>query len=121
MTVAYQGQPGAFSHQACLTFLAGHDAVALPTFAEVIAAVQRAIQLHLGGIATDVADQLTLHAVVQRLGDEFEGRPNVVSLTNEHAKVDGVAAQFVNCIRNDDINLLPPGLFAERRELGPLP
>lgn len=40
-TVAYQGQPGAFSHQACLTFLAGHDAVALPTFADVIAAVTR--------------------------------------------------------------------------------
>lgn len=41
MTVAYQGQPGAFSHQACLTFLPGHDPVALPTFAAVIAAIER--------------------------------------------------------------------------------
>jgi prephenate dehydratase len=39
MTVAYQGAPGAFSHQACLSFLPDHAAIARPTFAGVVAAV----------------------------------------------------------------------------------
>lgn len=39
MTVAYQGAPGAFSHQACLCFLPNRVAVARPTFAGVAAAV----------------------------------------------------------------------------------
>lgn len=39
MTVAYQGAPGAFSHQACLAFLPDHPAIARPTFAGVVAAV----------------------------------------------------------------------------------
>lgn len=38
-TVAYQGQPGAFGHQACLAFAPDHEPVAYPTFASVIAAV----------------------------------------------------------------------------------
>lgn len=40
MTVAYQGAPGAFSHQACLRFLPGHEPVALPQFADVVRAVE---------------------------------------------------------------------------------
>lgn len=39
MTVAYQGAPGAFSHQACLIFLPRHAHIARPTFAGVAAAV----------------------------------------------------------------------------------
>lgn len=40
MKVAYQGVPGAFSHEACLTFLADHEPFGKPTFAAVIEAVQ---------------------------------------------------------------------------------
>lgn len=39
MTVAYQGIEGAFSHEACLRFLPYHDAVAVPTFSDVLTAV----------------------------------------------------------------------------------
>jgi prephenate dehydratase len=37
--VAYQGLPGAFGHQAALAFLPGHEPVAEPSFAAVVAAV----------------------------------------------------------------------------------
>lgn len=40
MSVAYQGAPGAFGHEACLTFLPGHAPYARPTFAGVAAAVR---------------------------------------------------------------------------------
>ena len=39
MKVAYQGEPGAFSHEACLTFLPGYEAVRKASFADVVAAV----------------------------------------------------------------------------------
>ena len=39
MTVAYQGQPGAFGHEASLKFVPGHLPVAKPSFGEVMAAV----------------------------------------------------------------------------------
>lgn len=39
MRVAYQGLPGAFGHQAALTFLAGCEPVAEPSFASVLEAV----------------------------------------------------------------------------------
>jgi prephenate dehydratase len=39
MSVAYQGQPGAFGHEASLRFVPGHAPVPKPTFSEVIAAV----------------------------------------------------------------------------------
>jgi prephenate dehydratase len=39
MIVAYQGQPGAFGHEACLAFLPGCEPLAKPTFAAVIEAV----------------------------------------------------------------------------------
>lgn len=39
MTVAYQGAPGAFGHEACLRFVPEHEPVPLPTFAAVVAAV----------------------------------------------------------------------------------
>lgn len=39
MKVAYQGVPGAFSHEACLTFLADCEPFGKPTFANVIEAV----------------------------------------------------------------------------------
>ncbi len=42
MSVAYQGQPGAFGHQACLNFLPDEEPVPKPTFAAVIAAVEAA-------------------------------------------------------------------------------
>ena len=41
MTVAYQGVEGAFAHEACLRFLGDHQAIALPTFLDVVNAVQR--------------------------------------------------------------------------------
>ena len=38
---AFQGAPGAFSHEACLALLPDHTPLPLPTFAEVFAAVER--------------------------------------------------------------------------------
>lgn len=40
-TVAYQGQPGAFGHQACLAFLPDHLPVPMPSFAGVVSAVEK--------------------------------------------------------------------------------
>ena len=40
MSVAYQGAPGAFGHEACLAFLPGHDPVPKPSFADVVGAVE---------------------------------------------------------------------------------
>lgn len=40
MTVAYQGVEGAFSHEACRLFLPDHEPVPLPSFADVVSAVQ---------------------------------------------------------------------------------
>ena len=40
MTVAYSGAEGAFAHEACLRFLPEHDPIALPTFSDVVDAVQ---------------------------------------------------------------------------------
>jgi len=39
MTIAYQGAPGAFSHEACLAFVPDHRPIGLPSFADVVAAV----------------------------------------------------------------------------------
>ncbi|HEY0445281.1 MAG TPA: prephenate dehydratase domain-containing protein [Allosphingosinicella sp.] len=39
MKVAYQGVPGAFSHEACLAFLPDHQPLGEPTFARVAEAV----------------------------------------------------------------------------------
>jgi len=41
MSVAYHGVPGAFSHEACLRFLPDEEPVGLPSFADVIAAVEQ--------------------------------------------------------------------------------
>jgi len=41
MSVAYHGVPGAFSHEACLRFLPGEQPIGLPTFADVVRAVER--------------------------------------------------------------------------------
>jgi prephenate dehydratase len=38
--IAYQGAPGAFGHEACLTFAPGLEPVAFPAFADVVAAVE---------------------------------------------------------------------------------
>ena len=40
MTVAYHGVPGAFSHEACLRFLPDEEPIGLPSFADVIRAVE---------------------------------------------------------------------------------
>ena len=40
MSVAYHGVPGAFSHEACLRFLPGEVPIGLPTFADVVRAVE---------------------------------------------------------------------------------
>ncbi|MEO5774690.1 MAG: prephenate dehydratase domain-containing protein [Sphingomicrobium sp.] len=40
MSVAYQGVPGAFSHEACRMFLADEEPVGCATFAQVIEAVE---------------------------------------------------------------------------------
>ena len=39
MRVAYQGEPGAFSHEACRTFLPEHEPVRMPAFSDVVNAV----------------------------------------------------------------------------------
>lgn len=39
MTIAYQGAPGAFSHEACLAFAPGYVPIPRATFAEVVEAV----------------------------------------------------------------------------------
>ena len=41
MTVAYQGVPGAFSHEACRRFLPDEEAMGCATFAQVIEAVEQ--------------------------------------------------------------------------------
>lgn len=41
MTVAYHGVPGAFSHEACLRFLPDEEPVGLPSFADVVSAVEQ--------------------------------------------------------------------------------
>jgi prephenate dehydratase len=40
MSVAYHGVPGAFSHEACLRFVPGDEPIGLPTFADVVRAVE---------------------------------------------------------------------------------
>lgn len=40
MRVAYQGEAGAFGHQACLAFLPDHEPVPVARFADVLAAVE---------------------------------------------------------------------------------
>lgn len=39
MRIAYQGQPGAFGHEACLKFAPDHEPVPKPSFADVLSAV----------------------------------------------------------------------------------
>ena len=41
MSVAYHGVPGAFSHEACLSFLPDEEPVGLPSFVDVVSAVER--------------------------------------------------------------------------------
>jgi len=41
MTVAYHGVPGAYSHQACLAFLPGEEAIGYPSFMQVVRAVEQ--------------------------------------------------------------------------------
>lgn len=41
MSIAYQGAPGAFGHEACRAFMPDQPIIAVPTFAEVTAAVRR--------------------------------------------------------------------------------
>jgi prephenate dehydratase len=41
VSVAYSGVPGAFAHDACLRFLPEQVPIGLPTFAEVVGAVER--------------------------------------------------------------------------------
>jgi prephenate dehydratase len=40
VTVAYHGVPGAFSHEACLKFVPGQKPLGLPSFADVVRAVE---------------------------------------------------------------------------------
>jgi prephenate dehydratase len=40
MTVGYHGVPGAFSHEACLRFLSDEEPIGLPSFADVVRAVE---------------------------------------------------------------------------------
>lgn len=40
MRVAYQGEAGAFGHQACLAFLPDHEPIPVARFADVLAAVE---------------------------------------------------------------------------------
>ncbi len=66
MTVAYQGVPGAFGHAACTMFVPGHDTIAKPTPAAVLAAVASGettygvlpVENSIAGPVHDVADLL---------------------------------------------------------------
>jgi prephenate dehydratase len=87
MKAAYQGVPGAFGHQACLTFLGRYEPAAEPTFAAVLEAVAegraergilpvenneagpvREVQLLLASSPLDIVSEHTLPVRMHLLG-----------------------------------------------------
>lgn len=77
MTVAYPGAPGAFSHEACLRFLPSEDPVGHPSFAQVIAAVQRSeADFGMLPVSNDHAGETGARELIQEAG---------VKVVSEHA------------------------------------
>lgn len=67
MTIAYQGVPGAFGHEACLRFRPDHEPVAEPSFAAVIAAVEeRRAELGMLPLANSEAGETGARPLIER-------------------------------------------------------
>jgi prephenate dehydratase len=76
MTVAYQGAEGAFSHQACLRFLPDHEAVPLPTFSDVVGAVQSgSAELGMLPLANSEAGETGARELIEKAGLRIVGEP----------------------------------------------
>lgn len=75
--IAYQGEPGAFSHEACIEFLPGSEPVPCPTFAHVFEAVNNN--------AADEAMVPVENAIAGRVDDIYRLLPNMqFSICSEH-------------------------------------
>lgn len=76
MTVAYPGAEGAFSHEACLRFLPGHEPVPVATFSEVVRAVQTG-QTELGmlPLSNNEAGETGARELVEQARLRIVGQP----------------------------------------------
>ncbi len=118
MTVAYQGVPGAFGHAACTMFVPGHDPVAKPSVAAVLAAVASGettygvlpIENSIAGPVHDVAHLLlgcslpsAMHDMPVRM--HLLGRPGteIASVTHVVSHPVGLA-QCANALRSLGVN-----------------
>jgi prephenate dehydratase len=76
MTVAYQGIEGAFSHEACKSFLPDHEPVAFATFAEVVKAVEREeTELGILPLANNEAGETGARELIQQSRLRVLGEP----------------------------------------------
>lgn len=95
MTVAYQGVEGAFSHEACLKFLPGEDALAFPTFSDVVGAVQNGTaDLGMLPLANNEAGETGTREIIEKAGvrivDERELSVRMHLLGMSSAKIDQI-------------------------------
>lgn len=77
MKVAYAGVPGAFSHEAALRFLPRHEPMQVPTFADVVAAVEagdaeRGILPLANNAAGDTGARALIEQAPVRIVEELE-------------------------------------------------
>jgi prephenate dehydratase len=76
MTVAYQGAEGAFSHEACLRFLPDEEAVAYPTFSDVVAAVQNGdVDSGMLPLANNEAGETGARELIEKAGLRIVDEP----------------------------------------------
>ncbi|WP_345169596.1 prephenate dehydratase domain-containing protein [Sphingomonas daechungensis] len=69
MTVAYSGAEGAFAHEACLRFVPEHEPIALPTFSDVVDAVESgSVDLGMLPIANNAAGETGARELVEKAG-----------------------------------------------------
>lgn len=69
MIVAYQGVEGAFSHEACLRFLPDHQPVPVPTFSDVVNAVQSGeADLGMLPLANNEAGETGVQELIDKTG-----------------------------------------------------
>lgn len=69
MTVAYQGAPGAFSHEACLRFLVGHEPFPVRTFEDVVRTVESGdADLGMLPLFNNEAGETGARALIERCG-----------------------------------------------------